>query len=398
MYTLLYAMYAAENGKASLNRFKEALNSECNTHSKRVAHMAMRNKVFQTIVDFMELYHTTMGPNQIQTDLGDARSAALKHITKLLDDGLVFSSEWYEPDLWIRLAKHPVIKLLEPVVVAYRGVRRSSSNLLLLFTGFMAQELRWPYCAKLGPLRTTSAKLSFDKKENRFLASGTPVYEKRGPKWCIASPGGPRRVQTYPGLGSTTRMPFSPDTGKPRTAIRGRANPHGSGSVETPLSKHLLSQSRVTFNYAYLLDRELPSLFEDTGRTLEGTESNERTQEYTLRYRIRREHVFDPATNAYLHAYDEDSSDEHGCIEKARLQADGAQRWHKAVAVSFCPEQYGRQRVSVASLRYLGVYPGPPLQLPLWHCVCCSHLSCHCSEKSNGRQEAPPAIEVNLRT
>lgn len=125
-------MYDAENGKASLNRFREVLNSECNTHSKRVAHMAMRNKVFQTIVDFMELYYTTMGPIQIQTDLGDARSAALKHITKLLDDGLVFSSEWYEPDLWIRLAKHPVIKLLEPVVVAYRGVRRSSSNLAQL--------------------------------------------------------------------------------------------------------------------------------------------------------------------------------------------------------------------------------------------------------------------------
>ncbi|KAM7289856.1 hypothetical protein ISCGN_029984 [Ixodes scapularis] len=70
----------------------------------------------------------------------------------------------------------------------------------------------------------------------------TPVYGKRGPKWCIASPGGPRRVQTYPGLSSTTRMPFSPDTGKPRTARRGRANPHGSGSVETPLSKHLFSQ------------------------------------------------------------------------------------------------------------------------------------------------------------
>ncbi|KAM7300441.1 hypothetical protein ISCGN_016058 [Ixodes scapularis] len=68
------------------------------------------------------------------------------------------------------------------------------------------------------------------------------VYGKRGPKWCIASPGGPRRVHTYPGLGSTTRMPFSPDTGKPRTARRGQANPHGSGSVETPLSKHLLSQ------------------------------------------------------------------------------------------------------------------------------------------------------------
>ncbi|KAM7290274.1 uncharacterized protein ISCGN_026919 [Ixodes scapularis] len=74
------------------------------------------------------------------------------------------------------------------------------------------------------------------------LSNRTPVYEKQGPKWCIASPGGPRRVQTYPGLDSTTRMPFSSDTGKPRTAKRGRANPHGSGSVETPLSKHLLSQ------------------------------------------------------------------------------------------------------------------------------------------------------------
>ncbi|KAM7306101.1 uncharacterized protein ISCGN_015997 [Ixodes scapularis] len=41
---------------------------------------------------------------------------------------------------------------------------------------------------------------------------GTPVYEKQGPKRCIASPGGPRRVQTYPGLSSTTRVPFSPDT------------------------------------------------------------------------------------------------------------------------------------------------------------------------------------------
>ncbi|KAG0428605.1 hypothetical protein HPB47_024417, partial [Ixodes persulcatus] len=72
----------------------------------------------------------------------------------------------------------------------------------------------------------------------------TPVYEKQGPKWCIASPGGPRRVQTYPGLGSTTRMPFSPDTGKPRTARRGRENPHGSGSKVTPLTKHLLSQQK----------------------------------------------------------------------------------------------------------------------------------------------------------
>ncbi|KAM7303150.1 hypothetical protein ISCGN_018658 [Ixodes scapularis] len=91
------------------------------------------------------------------------------------------------------------------------------------------ERTEWPWIpyAVQGPLRT---------------ASETPVYEKQGPKWCIASPGGPRRVQTYPGLGSTTRMPFSPDTGQPRTATRGRANPRVSGSVVTPLTKHLLSQ------------------------------------------------------------------------------------------------------------------------------------------------------------
>ncbi|KAM7298094.1 hypothetical protein ISCGN_018721 [Ixodes scapularis] len=69
----------------------------------------------------------------------------------------------------------------------------------------------------------------------------TPVYEKQGPKQCIASPGGPCRVQTYPGLSSTTRVPFSPDKGTPRTARRGWANPHGSGFVVTPLTKHLLN-------------------------------------------------------------------------------------------------------------------------------------------------------------
>ncbi|KAH8034327.1 hypothetical protein HPB51_023320 [Rhipicephalus microplus] len=49
-------------------------------------------------------------------------------------------------------------------------------------------------------------------------------------------------------------------------------------------------------------------------------------------------------------------------LKKARLQAYGAQRRHKAVAASFCPEQYGRRRVSAASLRYMGGYAGPPLQ------------------------------------
>ncbi|KAG0412961.1 hypothetical protein HPB47_009894 [Ixodes persulcatus] len=73
----------------------------------------------------------------------------------------------------------------------------------------------------------------------------TPVYRKQGPKWCVASPGGPRRVQTYPGLGSTTRMPFSLDTGSPRTARRGHLAPkvqvppaglgvRGDATLQTP--------------------------------------------------------------------------------------------------------------------------------------------------------------------
>ncbi|KAM7284692.1 hypothetical protein ISCGN_001786 [Ixodes scapularis] len=77
----------------------------------------------------------------------------------------------------------------------------------------------------------------------------TPVYRKQGPKWCVASPGGPRRVQTYPGLSSTTRMPFSLDTGSPRTARRGWVlatfysgsvvSPKWLGSVVMLLTKHL---------------------------------------------------------------------------------------------------------------------------------------------------------------
>ncbi|KAM7290252.1 hypothetical protein ISCGN_026899 [Ixodes scapularis] len=98
-----------------------------------------------------------------------------------------------------------------------------------------------PEAGAFGKRTRVQAKPRVPTEDRRRKNSQTPVYEKRGPKWCIASPGGPRRVQTYPGLGSTTRMPFSSDTGSPRTARRG-CPLRGSGSVETPLSKHLLAQ------------------------------------------------------------------------------------------------------------------------------------------------------------
>ncbi|KAM7310477.1 uncharacterized protein ISCGN_007385 [Ixodes scapularis] len=108
-----------------------------------------------------------------------------------------------------------------------------------------------------GPLLdTASAKEPLWKAERRRFASWTPVYEKQGSKRCIASPGGPRRVQTYPGLSSTTRVPFSPDTGTPRTARRGWANPHGSGFVVTPLTKHLLKTRVAALHFNENGDRE----------------------------------------------------------------------------------------------------------------------------------------------
>ncbi|CAN8009734.1 unnamed protein product, partial [Ixodes pacificus] len=42
----------------------------------------------------------------------------------------------------------------------------------------------------------------------------TPVYEKRGPKWCIASPEGPRRVQTLPRTRLNHRDALFPRYGK----------------------------------------------------------------------------------------------------------------------------------------------------------------------------------------
>ncbi|KAM7290318.1 hypothetical protein ISCGN_026963 [Ixodes scapularis] len=217
------------------------------------------------------------GPRRVQTypglssttrmpfslDTGSPRTARRGWVLATFFSGSVVSPKWLGSVVTL-LTKHLALKVQAPP--AELGVRGDATLQTPVFTGTGGSSCcpcraagALKSAAKIsgetwvaldsepgaGPLCTTSAKLPFDKKENRFLASGTPVYEKRGPKWCIASPGGPRRVQPCPGLGSTTRMPFSQDTGKPRTVRRGRANPHDSGSVETPLSKHLLSQGPI---------------------------------------------------------------------------------------------------------------------------------------------------------
>lgn len=128
MYTLLYAMYASENGMGSLNNLKKILN-EKHTHASRVAQAAMETTSFAAIVDFMSLYYDTMNCVNLQNDTNFARDTALNHITKVLDDGLQFNSEWYEPEVWMKLANHPVINILEPIIVSHRGIRRSSGNL-----------------------------------------------------------------------------------------------------------------------------------------------------------------------------------------------------------------------------------------------------------------------------
>ncbi|KAM7281835.1 hypothetical protein ISCGN_001996 [Ixodes scapularis] len=138
----------------------------------------------------------------------------------------------------------PVTSTAPPVSEIHQGQRDQVPDLVVAGTEKQGVQnpVQGTQTPVLGWIPTDRHPPCHLEVEQCALLQRTPVYEKQGPKWCIASPGGPRRVQTYPGLGSTTRMPFSPDTGKPRTARRGRANPHGSGSVETPLSKHLLSQ------------------------------------------------------------------------------------------------------------------------------------------------------------
>lgn len=131
MYTLLYAMYASKNNMGTLKYLKKILN-EGHTHASRVARTAMQTISLAAIVDFMDLYYETMNCVHSQNDTNSARDTALNRITKVLEDGLKFNSEWYEPEIWMKLANHPVINILEPIVVPHRGTRRLSGNLVHL--------------------------------------------------------------------------------------------------------------------------------------------------------------------------------------------------------------------------------------------------------------------------
>lgn len=121
-------MYASENCATSLNNFRDAL-AKRDTHLGRVAQIALETPSFAAIIDFITLYYDTMGCMHLQNDTHTARTTALNHISKVLDDGLKFNSEWHEPEVWMKLANHRVIQTLEPIVVAHRGIRRSSGNL-----------------------------------------------------------------------------------------------------------------------------------------------------------------------------------------------------------------------------------------------------------------------------
>lgn len=56
----------------------------------------------------------------------------------------------------------------------------------------------------------------------------------------------------------------------------------------------------------YILDAELPALLPESV-DLARVESNAEADEYLMRYRLRKEHVLDPATKTFLLAYDESS-------------------------------------------------------------------------------------------
>lgn len=94
MYTLLYAIYAAENGATALAKFRGLLAQGDNTHAGRVTRIIGENPTFAAMLDFMILYHETMKSTQPNANVQTARDAALDHIVKVLDDGLSFASEW----------------------------------------------------------------------------------------------------------------------------------------------------------------------------------------------------------------------------------------------------------------------------------------------------------------
>ncbi|KAG0445187.1 hypothetical protein HPB47_018725 [Ixodes persulcatus] len=64
-----------------------------------------------------------------------------------------------------------------------------------------------------GPRRATSAYEPCARKDQRFLASRTPVYEKQGPKRCIASAGGAPKGPNVPRVKLNRKDPLFPGHG-----------------------------------------------------------------------------------------------------------------------------------------------------------------------------------------
>ncbi|KAM7304304.1 hypothetical protein ISCGN_014204 [Ixodes scapularis] len=102
-----------------------------------------------------------------------------------------------------------------------------------------------------GPLRTTSEKLPFDKKENRFLASEHEMFSftlmdsrlrEAGAEVVYWLTRGAPKGPNLPRAWLNHQKAIFPGHGKATHSQTWAGEPDGSGSVEVPLSKHLLSQ------------------------------------------------------------------------------------------------------------------------------------------------------------
>ncbi|KAM7287682.1 uncharacterized protein ISCGN_031373 [Ixodes scapularis] len=173
------------------------------------------------------------------------------NISRILGDDLIFLQEYTSP-----VAKS--LDILQGLGCKHQPIKARS--LLFLARG---------KCFQVSMAHKPAGASSFSFKGQLREYAGTPVYRKQGPKWCVASPGRPRRVQTYPGLGSTTRMPFSLDTGSPRTATRGYdpeflqevaasgrsvVNVWGAVSYQGLGSLHRIEGRLTSENYCNILD------------------------------------------------------------------------------------------------------------------------------------------------